>query len=188
MQTGTKGSMAAVGAKLKRLRTDKGLKLREVSEAIGLSPGYLSQLENDRVGASFSTIMALAHFYDLNLADLLRSLGEENPPILSRPGQRAASMQGDRYIIEWLVSEPNLAMQVDVVTMEPGASSGGAYAHGGEEFAVVLEGTCTISVGLKEYPLQKGELLYFKSESPHAWRNDGTQQAQVLWCTTPPTV
>lgn len=183
-----KSQYSHLGGILKRLRREKGLSLRDVSSAVGLSPGYLSQLENDRVGASFSTLIKVAHLYGLNLSELLRSLENQPLPIISRPGQRTASMRGEGYLIEWLVSETRVAMQVDMVVMEPGASSGGAYSHGGEEFAFVVSGNPTIAVGDQKHDLAPLELIYFKSESPHSWCNNGPTTATVFWCTTPPTV
>jgi len=177
-----------IGTKLRMLRRERGLKLREVSAATGLSPGFISQLENDRVGASFASLFRLAHFYQINLSDLFRSIDVQERPILSRPGQRMSVLQTDQFRDEWLVSEPDCAMQVDIVTVKPDGSSGEPYTHGGEEFAYVLAGTAVISVGGKEYELAPGDLLYFKSTVPHAWRNAGNEEVRILFCTTPPTV
>jgi len=181
--------LADVGAKLRMLRKRRGLKLREVADAVGVSVGYLSQLEAGKVGASFSTLLKLTHFYGENLADLLRALENPERPLVSRSGSRSSVIKSGQFTIEWLVAEPDCRMEVDIMTVEPKGASGGSYSHDGEEFCLVLDGTLRLMVGEEQYLLEKGDLVYFKSVLPHSWENPSDSEiARVLWCTTPPAV
>lgn len=181
--------LADVGAKLRMLRNCRGLKLREVADAVGVSVGYLSQLEAGKVGASFSTLLKLTHFYGLNLSDLLRTIENPDRPLVSRANSRASVIRSGQFTIEWLVAEPDCRMEVDIMTVEPGGTSGGSYSHEGEEFCLVLEGTVKITVGEEQYLLEKDDLVYFKSVLPHSWENPSDKDvARILWCTTPPAV
>ncbi len=180
--------LSAISARLRKLRRERGLTLREVSKATQLSQGFLSQIENERVGVSFSTLIRLAHFYGVNLSELVHSVEDTSRPLVSRLAQRSPAIRTQDYSIEWLVSEPDCALEVDIVTVEPGGSSGGLYSHEGEEFAFILEGNCTVEVNGSQYDLKAGDLLYFRSDVPHGWRNTSESKARILWCTTPPTV
>lgn len=180
--------MLTLGGRLKLLRKQGGMKLTQVAAVAGVSASFLSQLENDKVGASFSTLMNLAKVYGVNLADLLEHVEGKGSTIVSHPDTRVTRLTGNHFSMEWLVNDPHCAMEVDILTIEPGGESGENYAHDGEEFAYVLTGTFTLTVGSEEHRLAPGDLLYFKSSQPHSWRNGGDTVTRVLFCTTPPTV
>ena len=60
-------------------------------------------------------------------------------------------------------------------------------AHPGEEFAYVLLGEIELLFGDEVHRLSQGELVRFRSETPHAYRNASTTgMAAALTATTPP--
>ncbi len=162
--------------------------MKEVAEAVGLSPGFICQLEAGKTGASFSTLMNLCHFYGRNLSDLLRVIATPSHPFLSRPGQRVSVIQQKQFDLEWLMADPNHLMEVSIMTIQPNGDCGQPYTHEGEEFCLVLEGNVRVSVDSDAYDLTPGDLLYFGSHQHHSWHNTGDTAARILWCTTPPKV
>ncbi|MGE4274073.1 MAG: helix-turn-helix domain-containing protein [Desulfitobacterium sp.] len=60
-----------IGEKLKKLRNDKGLTLRELSEITGVSISFISDIENNRRNPSVEYLQKLAHGLDVPTADLL---------------------------------------------------------------------------------------------------------------------
>ncbi len=177
-----------LAVKLRTLRNQKGLTLREVAGKIGVSAGYLSQLESGKVGASFSTLLKLTHFYGENMSDLLWSVENPDKPIVSRAENRRAIESAEGIYIEWLVSNSESKMEVDIITVGSGGSGGESYSHEGEEFCFVLKGIIKFSIGEQEYVLSEGDLIYFSSEMPHTWVNVAESEGKILFCTTPPTV
>ena len=70
----------------------------------------------------------------------------------------------------------------------PGASSGGAYSHEGEELIYVLQGRFEVWLEeVEHYVLRPGDCLYFSSTQPHRWLNPGKTETRLLWVNTPPT-
>lgn len=87
-----------LGERLRRVRKDRDLNLREVSERTDLSISYLSDLERGRGrNPSMETIEKLAECYGMSVGDLLRDVGEEQlgtktlPPELRRLVEREDS-------------------------------------------------------------------------------------------------
>lgn len=58
-------------SKLKLLRLKRGLKGKEVAAALGISPGYLSGLENGSQVLSGSIVSRLAAYYGCSVKDVL---------------------------------------------------------------------------------------------------------------------
>ena len=70
------------------------------------------------------------------------------------------------------------------VTYPPGSTSSrnsGLMRHSSSEFGVLLTGELTLTLGFKEHRLLAGDAISFGSDTPHAYRNDGTEPAVGVW-------
>src|SRR5579884_1534528 len=59
------------GARIRRVRTERDLKLREVARRAGISPSSLARIEADQVSPNVSTVRRLAAALDLDAHGLL---------------------------------------------------------------------------------------------------------------------
>lgn len=87
-----------LGSRLRELRSQKKLSLREVERLSGVNSGYLSQLERDEIASPGpSTLQKLAATYEEPLSVLMLWAGyiEEDPGELAPNAKRALSMLGD---------------------------------------------------------------------------------------------
>ena len=60
-----------VGAALRRRRNELGMTLRELADEAGLTSGFLSQVENDRVSPSLKSLGRIAEVLHIPLFQLL---------------------------------------------------------------------------------------------------------------------
>jgi DNA-binding transcriptional MerR regulator/mannose-6-phosphate isomerase-like protein (cupin superfamily) len=173
-----------LGALIRRVRTERKLSLQQAASAIGISTGFLSALERSQMSASVGTLRKLAHFYKINVLDLFQP--SNTNPYLVRPKDRKKLSAGPGVQME-LLAWGNTAMEPHLFRIAPGAGSGSAYSHNGEEFLHVLQGQLEISIAGQKYTLTPGDSLYFDSGTPHEWHNPGKRQTVVMWINTPPT-
>jgi quercetin dioxygenase-like cupin family protein len=61
------------------------------------------------------------------------------------------------------------------------------YQHAGEEIHLVLEGKMEYTVGEKTYKLNKGDILWHKSNFKHRAKNIGNKKVKYITIGTPPT-
>lgn len=86
-----------LGARLRKLRSDQGMSLRQVERVSGINNGYLSQLERDEIAKpSPSVLQKLAAVYDESMGTLMRWAGYiEDTEGLSPNQQRALKYLGE---------------------------------------------------------------------------------------------
>jgi transcriptional regulator with XRE-family HTH domain/Zn-dependent peptidase ImmA (M78 family) len=87
-----------LGSRLRELRTQKGLSLRDVERLSGVNSGYLSQLERDEIASPGpATLQKLAVAYDEPPSVLMLWAGyiEKDPSELALNAKRALSMIGN---------------------------------------------------------------------------------------------
>jgi len=177
-------SAGAIGARLRRLRTQRGLGLAEVAAAAGISVGFLSALERSLMTAAVGTLRRLARYYRTNILDFF-DVADSNTRLV-RPAKRKVLQAGPGVRME-LLAWGNKVLEPHLFRVAPQAGSGESYAHEGEEFLFVLRGQLKISLAGEEYHLKRGDSFCFESTTPHHWKNPGRSEAWLLWVNTPPT-
>ena len=176
-----------LGRKLRQLRRALGMSLSQVSTKTGLSPSFISMVERSMAGASIASLKTLAAAYGSPLRGLLGS-DDDSPKRLVRARERWVLPSVSRGVKMEELAQGDRMMACHLVSIAPGAGSGGTYAHEGEEFIFVLRGRLEVTIdGIDHYDMHPGDGLYFESSSPYSWRNPGRTETTVLWVNTPPT-
>ena len=62
-----------VGENIRRLRKERGLSQEELSEDSNITPGYLSDVENNKKSVSLETLVSIANALQVSPSELLRS-------------------------------------------------------------------------------------------------------------------
>jgi len=178
------GVPGAIGMRLRQLRVQRRLSLAQVTQAVGISVGFLSAIERSQMSASVGTLQRLAGFYRTNILDFFDPADSQSR--LVRSNQRKVLEAGPGVRME-LLAWGKTVMEPHLFRIAPQAGSGESYTHEGEEFLHVLRGELQIAVDGEEFHLKRGDSFYFESSTPHRWRNPGRQETWVLWVNTPPT-
>jgi DNA-binding XRE family transcriptional regulator len=81
-----------LGARLKRVRQSSGMSLREVARQLGVSPSFVSQLENGKSQPSVATLYSIAQLLDVSIDQLFSADSHDGRIALapSAPGAPAA--------------------------------------------------------------------------------------------------
>lgn len=171
-----------VGPILRRLRFQRGTSLSTVAHAVGVSKGFLSNLERSRCRASVKILRGLARYYRVTGLSLADPADRAKPLLTPRDRKTLHGMPGvyvEPLVFGATVLEPHL------FRIEPGAGVREAYGHEGEEFVFLIRGRLDIEMGGRQFQLQTGDAFSFNSQSPHRWRNPGKTKTIALWITTP---
>ncbi|MFD5177630.1 helix-turn-helix domain-containing protein [Nocardia sp. NPDC058379] len=189
-----------IGPALKQARLDRGLSLRGLAAAAGISASQLSQIENNKSQPSVSTLYALVNHLEVSLDDLLGirhgRLAPTGQPATGSPVhtgrsevvQRAADnpvlemANGVRW--EKLAVDPDADTDALLVTYEPGAASSVdrmPMRHSGTEYAYLFSGELTLLLDFDRYTIGAGDSLCFDSTRPHMYVNQGDEPARGVW-------
>lgn len=167
---------------MRKLRIDRGLSARAVAARAGITPAYLSRLENDKVSPTVSTLTRVLQAIGVSVGHLFKS---EAGPVV-RLGERRRV--GSRGVADYLVTpEDAQRLRVLETVIEPGAGSGGqSYQHSGdEECILVLQGGLRVWLDEQPYELAAGDSITFACRRPHRWVNATGVTAKVIWVITP---
>jgi transcriptional regulator with XRE-family HTH domain len=203
--------MDRLGARLKELRQNAGLSLRELARQADVSPSLISQIENGKSRPSVSTLYSFARLLNVAVDEMfdVESAVEEphvaattgydgiNDPAnvwhpseyanrisVVHPSHRAHLRMAEGVDWERLAATPERDINFMKITYAPGAAStedGSTMVHEGFEYGYVLAGILEVTVGDEIFVLRDGESLGFDSTIPHCFRNIGDTDFQGLW-------
>ena len=176
-----------LGHAIREVRRTKGLTQRQVAEAAGCTPAYLSLVENGKADPSLTMLKKLAAAVDTRVVDMLRD--QPRKQVVLRKAERVrVEFPASKMSLEQLV--PQIASRkiaVHIVTVKPGGESGGGYTHEGEEAGLVLQGHLTIIYDGMTYELEEGDSFYLLSSVEHHIKNTGDKDTVLISCAHPPS-
>jgi DNA-binding transcriptional MerR regulator/mannose-6-phosphate isomerase-like protein (cupin superfamily) len=175
-----------IPSRLRALRIARGMTLRAAADGAGLSVSFVSAVERGLTGVSVAALKRLVSIYGATLGDLLHDAA--TAPARLVPAARRRVLEATRGVrIEDLASRPT-ALESQLFVLAPGAGSNGAYAHDGEEFMFLLDGSLGVWLDETEYyELNPGDALTFPSTLTHRFEALGPTETRLLWVNTPPT-
>lgn len=177
-----------LGADIRALRKARGLTLVELSDALGRSVGWLSQVERDKSEPSINDLRDLAKALDVSVSSLF-GVGEaqvEEAGYVVRKDTRRPIGSREAGLVEELLS-PDLMDDFEVVhsTFEPGAILKEFVTRPTQEVGYITSGGLTLWVGTRKFDLAKGDSFRFRGE-PFRWQNPHLEPCHVIWVISPP--
>ncbi|MCR2762555.1 helix-turn-helix domain-containing protein [Microbacterium sp. zg.B48] len=187
----------SLGARLREVRTQRGLSLRSVAQSLGVSASLISQVEIGKTQPSVATLYALASHLGVSLDELMgipqsgakpaaSLFGHSGPalPDVQRGAENPRIEMENGVVWERLAVGAGGPADALLVTYAPGASSsieGKLMRHSGVEYAYLLEGELTLHLDFETFVLRPGDSLQFDSVRPHLYSNRTGSVAKGVW-------
>ena len=175
--------VSGFGQKLRNLRESKDWTRETLSQAVGQSPEFIKQVENDEVSPSVSFLLRLAGTLKVDPGTFLR---KEEKTLIRDMRAQALTKRTQNYSYRTLTdaAETNHLHGFMITIESRQTHKPVAYKHEGEEFVFVLEGDLELTIGSKVENLKSGESVRFNSDTPHKLKNlsnDTTRCLVVLY-------
>jgi DNA-binding XRE family transcriptional regulator/mannose-6-phosphate isomerase-like protein (cupin superfamily) len=197
-----------LGPRLRRVREDRGLSVRELARRISCSPSLISQIERGLSAPSVGMLYALATELRTSL-DFLFGVAPGGDSMLAtahgdghvRPeearaggpaGHGVVQRAGHRRTIDlasgvrWERLTPGADDRVDFleVIYEPSGHSTDTrrpLRHDGQEYGLIISGTLAATVGFDTFALGPGDSIAFDSSVPHQYWNATDRDVHAIW-------
>jgi transcriptional regulator with XRE-family HTH domain len=174
-----------VGATLREQRRRLNLTLEEVARRVGITKGFLSEIERDRATPSVATLMRLREALSLSIASVFAS----SQPRIVRAHHRQNVLLGGTDVAYSLLSGKD-AHRVTVVwgRLAPGAQSGSDMhtLSADEQIILVLTGSFSITIDGVTHVLGAGDAFTFDPRRPHRYENPSKTSPVTAICVIAP--
>ena len=177
--------LSMLGMRLRELRRERRLTLRELAARTGLTAGLLSKIENFRTVPSLPVLFSIAAALRCDLGELFRSLSAAAGKqwILVRAGETTRvereHASGIFYDLALTAGVDASETQLMFCTVAPGAKRR-PVTGSGHEVIFVLDGGAGYHLGHERVELAAGDILFFDSSLPHYPENSGERDVKML--------
>ncbi|MEX0999241.1 MAG: cupin domain-containing protein [Thermodesulfobacteriota bacterium] len=177
--------ISKLGEKIKYLRTEKSLSLKDLSGRSGISAAAIHKIESNGIIPTITTMMKIADALgrDVNYfieqakedKDVVFVSAKEREPILTfKKGLELSGISAKKY--------GDFIMTAAYAVLEVGASSGKKpMKHRGEELVYCLQGKVEFQMKGETYILGPGDSLNFRTQIDHKWKNVADKKAKLIW-------
>ena len=172
-----------VAARIKAWRREAELSLQQLANRSGVSPSTIHKIEHCQTVPTIAVVLRLTEGLNRTATELFDSapIGSTATHVRAEDRREARIAQG--VVLQPLSADPtNRDMVVWRVVHPPGFSFGErTMQHRDGELVIYLEsGRLRVRVDEEEFTLESGDTLHFKASSPHAWWNDGHEDAVAV--------
>lgn len=178
------------GVALRELRTERGLKLSDISERTGIPVSTLSKVENGKSELTMDRLLKISVALEVNLPDLFRTPAASAPaPARSRrsitklgQAETVSPAYGGTYShhAQDLLEKKMMPIVAEVEARSL-ADFGEYHRHEGEEYVYVLEGRLAFYTDTyTPVHLEAGESIYFDSGMGHAYIAEGEGVCRIM--------
>ena len=149
-----------IGAKIKRLRTQKQMTLKDMSEKTNLSIGFLSQLERGLTSVATDSLEKIADVLEVDLTYFFMKPKEHKKTVIRSYEKEVFEITDGKYINYHLSSNlTDKIMFPKLIEILPGTAESDGFNYSGEEFIYVLEGILTLNMAESEVDLYPGDSI-----------------------------
>ena len=179
-----------VGARLRRARLSKGLRMRDLAQAVGCDESMISKIEAGKVMPSLPMLNKMVEALDRDMASFF-GLRIDEYKLVQKPEERMkvpvdALRGGAGVTYERLVpvAAGNL-LEANVHVVAPGGEKVDLITHQGEAVGYLVSGTIELTIDDTTYMMTSGDSFFFKAYLTNSYRNLGPDEARIIWVNTP---
>ncbi len=175
-----------IGPKIRALRLDKNLGLKQLGEHTGLSSGMLSKIERGQLFPTLPTLLKIALVFGVGLEHFFVDSTDRPTVAVVRKDDRIRLPERPKegspsYFFESLdfpVSDRK--MEAYYAEFEPHSIPSEAHQHSGAEIIYVICGHLVVNVDGEDTQLNEGDSMYFDSGFPHSYRRQGRAACSAI--------
>ena len=188
-------TLSGMGRRLREIRLERGISLRELARRLELSPSAVSKIETGKMQPSVRTLHALVAEFDLSVDEVFteqRSSPSDTFSARTPARARGAACGGPTGRRPELRCRPGAP---DVLRPARTSSSSRrrtrpavrpcrrprSLALTATEFGYILSGVLRVVLGTDSVILSAGDSITLPSSTPHRLFNDGPEHVRAIW-------
>ncbi len=174
----------AIGEHIRQLRLKRHVSVRAFAAQTAFSASFISQLENGQVSPSLGSLQKIAEALGVTLGEFFATAAssvEEDLIVRPRDRRRLDSTWTDTQLEALGSMTRSRRLEPVLAIFGAGGKSGrNLHSHSHEEFAFVLAGRVTLTLGAEASELVAGDAVTLPAHAPHRWENRGTERVEIL--------
>jgi transcriptional regulator with XRE-family HTH domain len=174
-----------IGKQVRKRRKELGLSLRDLGKLSGVTASFLSQVENDQVSPSLSSLQTIATALNVPMFSLLNDTPSGN--VVRFNERRKFTFEEPNISYDLLTTDFGRQMMAYLIHIEPHANRvAQPLAKTTEQWMHVIQGQMRIVIGDETYSLDQGDTVYYDGDLLQEFGSVSDDNLIIMCCITPP--
>jgi len=173
-----------IGRRIKKVREEQHLTLKNVEAKAGISATHISEIERGKTSPTIGALIRIAEALGKDAAYFIEEEELKDVSFISLEDRAQSELARAVGFKEMLTNSiPSGKINSQLITIKPNPSGEmKLHAHTGDEAAVVLEGNIIFKIDDKEYSLDEGDSIYYLANQEHGYANaSNAAEAKMIW-------
>ncbi|MFQ5708058.1 MAG: helix-turn-helix domain-containing protein [bacterium] len=178
-----------VGKKLRDLRKENNLTLKELSQKSGVSTTQISEIERELTSPTLATLIKLISALGQETSIFFEPGNGKKVAIVRKNERPLIVDQKNQVYIESLTTGiMDSKLKVILTHPKPGHENiPGGYKHGGEELIFVIKGCIQVTLDGTSHIIESGDSIHFRGDMVHTIKNITDEEVELIAVITPPS-
>ncbi|UCF04586.1 MAG: helix-turn-helix transcriptional regulator [bacterium] len=177
-------SKEEIGRRIKKVREEQHLTLKNVESKAGISATHISEIERGKTSPTIGALMRIADALGKDPAYFIETEELDDVSFIALEDRVQSTLGRAEGIKELLTNSiPSGKINAQLITLAPSSTSEiSLHSHAGDEAALVLTGTVRFEVNDTTYELGEGDSIYYIAQQEHGYGNSSTaEEAKMIW-------
>jgi quercetin dioxygenase-like cupin family protein len=173
-----------IGRRIKKIREEQHLTLKNVEAKAGISATHISEIERGKTSPTIGALIRIADALERDPAYFIEDEELCDVSFVAYEDRKQCSLGRCPGTAEMLTkSIPSGKINARLITMSPAPLQEiSLHVHEGDEAALVLQGKVSFRIADEAYVLGEGDSIYFLANQGHGYANaSGNEQAKMIW-------
>jgi transcriptional regulator with XRE-family HTH domain len=159
-----------LASNVRRLREERGLSQQQMADLSGVPRPTWANLESGDANPTIGVLTRVADALQVGVEDLLRS----QHSIVHYPARSLPERSAGKVHVRKLMPGGQPGMEIERLELAPaGELSGKPHPNGTREYLTCEKGELDLLAGGQVWKLKRGDVIAFRSETAHSYRNSG---------------
>lgn len=164
-----------LGRNIQQLRGARGLSQQQISKIAGIPRATWANLESGAANPTLAVLVAVAHALQVRLEELI-----EPPRRIGRiyPAASLPTRVRGLVTVRKLLPETIAGLEIERMELPAGGTMTGVpHTPGTREYLTCERGQVELGAGGERFSLSPGDVVVFRGDQKHGYRNPGTTLA-----------
>lgn len=177
------------GGKLKTLRKEKQITLKELADLTELSTGYISKIERGLSFPSINNLQKICYVLKITVNDLIvEETGQRDFNGIADSGIRVYGKENRNLIYDYndtfrleSILPGGISPKVDILTLSGDGQEFSSSKHRYDEIGILLSGSLEIRAGEDCFVPEREEAIFIPKGTEHTIRKLSAEACTSIW-------
>jgi transcriptional regulator with XRE-family HTH domain len=173
-----------IGKRIKKIREEQHLTLKNVEAKAGISATHISEIERGKTSPTIGALIRIADALERDPAYFIEDEELCDVSFVAYEDRKQCALGRCPGTAELLTkSIPSGKINAHLITISSvPLHEISLHAHEGDEAALVLQGKVRFKIAGESYDLGEGDSIYFLANQDHGYANASeSEQAKMIW-------